>query len=170
MPAIYKGRKKMRKLAIYDLDGTVINSLHRYRTLENNKIDLQYWHDNCTDEKIAMDTLLPLADTYKRDLEDSNTMVAIATARTMQVGDANYKYISENLGIPHYIFHRKQGDERKGVILKTTEILNNIKRLSEFDNIRIYEDNKEYLDGMKEILGFVNTNIEAIFVPSEQGH
>ena len=60
------------EIHIFDLDGCVIDSLHRYKTLndENIRIDLEHWIENYTPEKISQDTLLPLAAYYKAQLEN----------------------------------------------------------------------------------------------------
>ena len=62
----------IKKIAIYDMDGTIVNSLHRYRTIDG-KIDLQYWRDN--EHRAMQDTLLPLSEQYKKDIADNNTYV-----------------------------------------------------------------------------------------------
>lgn len=159
------------KLAIYDLDGTVIDSSHRYRTDETGQnIDLQFWMENCTPEMIAKDSLLPHSKQFFNDLDCLDTMVVIATARTMTANDANFDYITENLGIPNYIIHRKEGDTRKGQDMKTAKIMKNLKDVSKFESITIYEDNQDYLQGMTEFFDYHNNSVYPIFVQSNQGH
>ena len=51
---------------IFDLDHTVIDSSHRQATLPNGDLNLQHWRENATPEKIAQDSLLPLADEWKK--------------------------------------------------------------------------------------------------------
>ena len=46
---------------IWDLDGTVIDSSHRYSTLPNGDIDLPRWIADNTKANIERDSLLPLA-------------------------------------------------------------------------------------------------------------
>ena len=71
---------KIKKVSIYDMDGTIVCSLHRYRTIvdENGeRIDLNYWREN---QDLALnDSLLPLAEQYKKDLKDESCYVIIAT-------------------------------------------------------------------------------------------
>lgn len=157
---------RINKIAIYDMDGTIVNSLHRYRTVvdSNNieKIDLEYWRAN---ECRAMeDTLLPLASQYQKDIQDENTYVIIATARVLR--DADMQYIQEVLGMPDYIVSRGENDTRSGRELK-------IKGLQKFFNLRqfkiamavFYEDNIEYLKAVCD-----HFNITGVYVPSKQGH
>ena len=66
---------------IFDLDGTVIDSSHRKATLPDGSLDLDHWIENCTPEKIAGDSLLPLAG-YMRQVYPHHE-VLICTARVM---------------------------------------------------------------------------------------
>ena len=149
------------RIAIYDMDGTIVDSTHRYRAV-NNKIDLDYWRAN---EYRAMDdSLLPLAEQYKRDLQDANCYVIIATARVMHEPD--YQFVREILGEPDYLISRKDGDTISGGILK-------IRGLQKFFNLKnfrnaaavFYEDNTAYLKAVCD-----KFNIMGVYVPSRQGH
>lgn len=159
MPAI-------KRIAIYDMDGTIVDSLHRYRTVNDNgieRIDLQYWRDN---EYRAMDdSLLPMAEQYKADLKDDNTYVIIATARILR--DPDMEFINKILGAPDYIISRRgDTDTRSGKELK-------IKGLQRFFNLKnfrdaaavFYEDNMQYLKAVCD-----HFNITGVYVPSKQGH
>ena len=88
---------KIKRVSIYDMDGTIVCSLHRYRTVigdNGERIDLDYWREN---EYRAMDdSLLPLAEQYKSDLKDENCFVIIATARVLR--DADNAFIRDILG------------------------------------------------------------------------
>lgn len=79
-------------LFIFDLDGTVIDSRHRHATLPDGSLDLAHWIENSTPEKIARDSLLPLADTWRRVFPDA--MVAVCTARVM--GEADHAFLIDN--------------------------------------------------------------------------
>lgn len=154
----------IKKIHIYDMDGTIVCSLHRFRTLDNGKIDLQYWIDNCTPEKIAQDSLLPLAEQYKSDLADPNTYVVIATARVLE--DADMAFIRNRLGEPNYIISRQgRKDSRRGADMKTAGI-KRLLNLRQFRNaeIHFWEDNPDYLSGVCAATGAVPH-----FVPSAQG-
>lgn len=83
---------KARRVNVYDLDGTVIDSFHRVAPClkDNGDLDLQkYIEEACTHEKVMGDTLLPLASHMKRDIEAGNTVV-IMTARFCNKSDYYY--------------------------------------------------------------------------------
>jgi hypothetical protein len=147
------------------MDGTIVCSLHRYRTViddSGERIDLSYWRDN---EYRAMDdSLLPLADQYKRDLLDESCYVIIATARILRAADN--EFISTVLGDPDYIISRVDGDCVSGATLKVNGLarLFNLKQFQNLD-ITFYEDNVSYLKAVCDRFG-----IRGVYVPSKQGH
>ena len=156
---------KITRVAIYDMDGTIVDSSHRYRTIvdENGeRIDLDYWREN---EYRAMDDkLLPMADQYKKDLADPNCYVIIATARVMHVPD--WKFVKEILGEPDYFISRKDGDTQSGKTLK----INGLARFFNLVNFKnaefvFYEDNISYLKAVCD-----RFNIRGVYIPSKQGH
>ena len=55
-----------KRVFIFDLDGTVIDSEHRTPRDENGKLILQQWFDLATPANIAKDTLLPLASLFRK--------------------------------------------------------------------------------------------------------
>ena len=156
---------KINRVSIYDMDGTIVCSLHRYRTIidENGeKIDLGYWREN--EYKALGDSLLPLSAQYKADLSDENCYVIIATARVLRTND--YTFIRDILGEPDYIISRIDGDSISGGKLKINGLakffnLNNFKD-AEFT---FYEDNAQYLKAVCD-----RFNIRGVYIPSKQGH
>lgn len=153
----------IKRLAIYDMDGTIVCSLHRYKTDSTGlKIDLEFWRKN---EKFAMsDSLLPLADQYKADLADSETYVIIATARVMHEPD--WQFVNEILGKPNYFISRKDGDCCSGATLKIRGLVKFF-NLKNFKNAKacFYEDNATYLKTVCD-----RFNISGVYCPSKQGH
>lgn len=155
----------IRKVSIYDMDGTIVDSSHRYRTVTVNgieKIDLPYWRAN--EYRAMEDGLLPLANQYMDDLKDPSIYVIIATARVMQTPD--YQFVSEVLGAPDYLISRRDGDTQSGGSLK-------IKGLQKFFNLKpfrkadavFYEDNVQYLKTVCD-----HFQIRGVYIPSKQGH
>ncbi len=154
----------IREIHIYDMDGTVVCSLHRFRTLDNGKIDLAHWIENCTPENIAKDSLLPLAEQYKKHLADPEVYVVIATARVLSWADMDY--IKNVLGMPNKIVSRDgRGDKRKGADMKIAGLrfLNNLKQFKNTTR-HFYEDNIEYLYPVAKAIGATPH-----YIPSKQG-
>jgi hypothetical protein len=151
----------IKRVSIYDMDGTIVCSLHRYNTI-NGKIDLQYWREN--EYKAYNDSLLPLANQYKADLADPECYVIIATARVLREPD--YKFINDKLGNPDYIISRKDGDSISGGLLKSNG-LQKFFNLKNFKNaaFTFYEDNVAYLKHVCD-----KFNITGVYIPSKQGH
>lgn len=110
------------------------------------------------------DSLLPLAEQYKKDIADNECYVIIATARVM--GNLDYQFIDKILGKPDYIISRKEGDSISGGQLK-------INGLTKFFNLKnfknavavFYEDNAAYLKTVCD-----KFNISGVYIPSKQGH
>jgi hypothetical protein len=153
----------IRKVEIFDMDGTIVDSTHRYRTMPcGTKIDLEYWRAN---EYRAMDDkLLPLADYYKECLANPEIYVIIATARVLHEPDV--KFINEILGKPDYIISRKPNSNISGGLLK----INGLARFFNLKNFRnatftFFEDNTAYLKAVCD-----KFNIRGIYIPSNQGH
>lgn len=156
----------IRQIAIYDMDGTIVDSSHRYRTIIDDngieRIDLQYWRDN--EYRAMHDTLLPLAKQYQDDIQNPEIYTIIATARIIRGPDS--WFIDNVLGRPNYTVSRKEGDTRSGGILK-------IKGLQRFFNLVnfqgadavFYEDNTSYLKAVCD-----HFNIRGVYIPSVQGH
>lgn len=152
----------MKRIAIYDMDGTIVCSLHRYRTIDD-KIDLAFWREN---EPLAMqDSLLPLSEQYQADLMDNDCYVIIATARVLHNPDL--QFINDILGMPDYIISRKDGDSRSGGLLKVLGLkkLFSLRQFHKITDIVFYEDNVSYLKAVCDYF-----NIRGVYIPSQQGH
>jgi hypothetical protein len=157
-----KNTTPKKRMAIYDMDGTIVCSLHRYRTIDD-KIDLEFWREN---ECLAMaDSLLPLAIQYQADLNDPTCYVVIATARVLHGADK--QFIDEILGKPNAIISRKDGDSRSGGLLKILGLkqLFNLKQFQGLRDVVFYEDNTSYLKAVCDYF-----NIRGVYIPSKQGH
>lgn len=156
---------KITKVSIYDMDGTIVDSSHRYRTIatENGeRIDLDYWRDN--EYRAMEDSLLPMADQYKLDLADPSCFVIIATARVMHGPD--WQFVKEILGEPDYFISRNDGDSQSGKTLKINGLAKFF-NLAWFKNadVTFYEDNVDYLKAVCD-----RFNIRGVYIPSKQGH
>ena len=155
----------IKRVAIYDMDGTIVDSSHRYRTIvdENGeRIDLDYWREN---EYRAMDDgLLPMAEQYKIDLLDPECYTIIATARVMNEPD--WQFVREILGEPDYFISRPKDSDISGKTLKINGLAKFFNLLN-FKNAEFvfYEDNIQYLKAVCD-----RFNIRGVYVPSVQGH
>ena len=156
---------KIKRVSIYDMDGTIVCSLHRYKTIIDNngeRINLDYWREN--EYRAMEDSLLPLAQQYKQDLNDENCYVIIATARVLRAADNTF--ITEILGDPDYIISRVDGDNSSGGKLKIAGLTKFFNLLSFKDaEFTFYEDNTTYLKAVCD-----RFNIRGVYIPSKQGH
>jgi hypothetical protein len=156
----------IKHIAIYDMDGTIVDSSHRYRTVQDTagitRIDLQYWRDN--EYRALEDSLLPLSEQYRQDLRCEDTYVIVATARVMNSPD--WQFVRETLGMPDYFISRGAGDMRSGGLLKVLGLQKffNLKNFRDADAV-FYEDNIQYLKTVCD-----HFNIRGVYVPSKQGH
>ena len=156
---------KITRVAIYDMDGTIVDSSHRYRTItdENGtRIDLDFWREN--EYRACDDTLLPMFAEYKKDLADNSCYVIIATARVMHEPD--WKFVKEILGEPDYFISRPNGSNISGKTLKINGLAKFFNLLN-FKNAEFvfYEDNISYLKAVCD-----RFNIRGVYIPSVQGH
>ena len=156
---------KIKRVSIYDMDGTIVCSLHRYKTIIDNngeRINLDYWREN--EYRAMEDSLLPLAQQYKDDLNDENCYVIIATARVLRSADNTF--ITEILGEPDIIISRVDGDNSSGGKLKIAGLAKFFNLVSFKDaEFTFYEDNTTYLKAVCD-----RFNIRGVYVPSKQGH
>lgn len=153
----------IKRINIYDLDGTVIDSSHRYRAI-NGCIDLKYWRQN--EHKCLHDGLLPLASQFIDNINNPEVYVIIATSRVLCSNC--YKFIRQNLGVPNHIISRRGNwDKRRAFDIKADGVNKHLfyKGLSLLPKY-FYEDNLETC----QIVAAKVPNCKGIFVKSKQGH
>lgn len=163
----------IKKIKIFDMDGTIIDSSHRYRTDETGKkIDLNFWIENDIPEKIMADSFLPLMEWVKRDIENPEIYVIFATARGCETGDGNYKFLEHHGIMPDKFIHRQgRSDSRGGAELKIQAFIP-LLNLKQFKHatVHIYEDNIAYLQKMVNAVYSIGRPVVGHFIPSVQGH
>ena len=81
--------KGHKKIVVFDLDGTVIDSSHRTPSNPDGTLDLQGYYKNRTRANIFKDTLLPLAEVMKERYRDGDYVV-ICTAREIDEDDLEF--------------------------------------------------------------------------------
>lgn len=152
---------------VFDCDGVLVDSTHRYRVGPDGKIDLQYWRDN--QHKAYSDLLTPLHQKYSKLLVTEGHHIIIATAREMHGPD--WAFFEDKLGMPHSFIYRKEGDCRSGTVIKNAG-LNRLLALKQFQTVQrmdVYEDNHSYLKGICD--NFADRfHVRGHYVPSKQGH
>jgi phosphoglycolate phosphatase-like HAD superfamily hydrolase len=149
-----------KKLYIFDLDGTVVDSSHRCTLDINGEFNLDQWIKDSTRENIFKDTLLPLANFMKK-VSSEGHYVWVCTARFMTRAD--YDYLTENGIFPSVILSRSLKDDRADHILKR-RMINKLISLRPFANIeRIFFDDKiDNLDALDDLM------TECVLATSEQ--
>lgn len=137
-----------KQIHVYDLDGTLIDSNHRYKSLPNGKIDLDYWFAH--HHRINEDTLLPLAKQYKRDIADPETYVVICTLRSPHPLDL--QYIREYLGMPNKLIMNSKNEKENLNGFKRRELVK-VFNLRQFKNLPRYfwEDSKTFIDNCRDM-------------------
>ena len=133
-------------MRIYDLDGTVIDSSHRQLADSRGALDLAAWRENSTPEKIARDSLLPLAQDLKNCLL-LGLPVAICTARVL--GDADLAYLRKHgLEAPVILSRDGDGDTRPDAQLKREKLLG---LGVDLRGATLYDDNQSVLAMAREL-------------------
>lgn len=147
----------IKKIHVYDCDGVLVDSSHRYRNKADGSIDLDYWFANC--HKAENDTLLPLAKQYQADCKNPEIYTVIATARADHPRDR--AYIREVLGQPDKLIMRPRGSMSPDARLKLFA-LRSLFNLRQFANVqrRLWEDNK------RNIVALAHLFSSCYYVPS----
>jgi phosphoglycolate phosphatase-like HAD superfamily hydrolase len=137
----------MKKLVIFDLDGTVLDSSHRQLTDSNGMLDLNHWRENSTPEKVLQDSVLPLASVMRAAFFE-NQIVAICTARVMEKAD--WQLLEKHGLFFHYAMYRQNSDTRPDAEMKRDKItdllVNKLKiPVSRYSDILLFDDNQSVL-------------------------
>lgn len=134
---------------IFDLDGTLIDSRHRYKMLENGDIDLASWRENSTPEMIAKDKVMPLAEKMRR-FYYSGDQVIICTSRVMS--DADFQFLDDNKLFSDAILFRPDGCNDGCADLKEymlDEFFEGIGTCMEDETVILYEDHMGVIERLR---------------------
>jgi hypothetical protein len=139
---------------IFDLDETVICSKHRKNTLPDGSLDLKHWIEHNTAEKIAKDSLLPLAKTMRSTYFSGEHIVIVCTARVLSEADYEF-FMIHNLPY-HHMLDRPLGCNMADHELKDIQLRLFAHGLgiswAEFSfNAIIYDDNRKVLERCQNI-------------------
>ena len=148
-----------KKIHVYDIDGVLVDTSHRYRNKSDGTIDLEYWFQNRTAEKIALDKLLPHAAQYRDDINDPKIFTMLCTSRMVHALDMDF--IKYRLGWPDVCIMRPLGNMDADDVLK----LRQLKRIFSQRHLKdlprtLWEDNPRNIDTLRELF------TQCIFVPS----
>ena len=100
---------------IFDLDHTVVDSSHRQATRPDGSLDLDHWREHSTPALIEQDTLLPLANQWRKAQRKGATIV-VCTARVMSPAD--YRYLTSRGLFAETVISRTEGDRTPDDLLK----------------------------------------------------
>ena len=139
---------------IFDLDGTVIDSSHRFTGNAEGKVNLEKWIADSTRENSFKDSLLPLAK-FMKALMKANQNVWICTARNMKQDD--FDFLAHHGIKAKTILCRKDGDHRADAEMKIAKLkrLFNLKQFQNSEKI-MFDDNPTIRHELKKELG-INT-------------
>jgi hypothetical protein len=143
----------MNTYKIWDLDGTVIDSSHRYSTLANGDIDLPKWIADNTRANIEQDKLLPLARLMRSNYRMGD-IVIICTARVLGTWDK--VYLADHGIKAQFILSRAIGDNRGDAEMKRQKLFALFADLQIpfarwTRNATLYDDNLGVLDMAKKL-------------------
>ena len=139
-----------KRIHTYDLDGVLVDTSHRYRNKPDGSIDLQYWFENRTEEKIAQDKILPLAKQYMADCLNPEIYVMICTSRAYHVLDI--QFIIGHLGAPDKLIMRPVGNMENDAKLKRRQLqrLFNLRQFAKLPR-RFWDDNPRNLNACRDL-------------------
>ena len=142
---------------IFDLDHTVIDSSHRQATLPDGSLDLAHWFENNTPEKIALDSLLPLAS-QMRNIYAAGHTVIVCTARsitTPEIQAAHDEFFARN-DLPFHVFLNREPDNMESDAPLKIRLLENYFKSQGFScaaeaTAIMFDDNLKVIDAMLSI-------------------
>ena len=142
----------MKRIVVFDLDETIIDSKHRTPNRPDGTLDLDRYFAMKNRESIFRDTLLPLAAFFKA-LDRKENYVVICTARAMNQDDRDY--LAHHGLDAHLVLCRPlDGSENhiKDPILKARKI-QRLRNLRQFQGkpIVMFDDAAPVIRKMREI-------------------
>ena len=160
----------IKAIHIFDFDGTLVDSSHRYRAIDNKRIDLQYWIDNSHLAHLDK-PIKPVCDIFRELVKSSFDYPLIATARILCDG---FWKVCNDAGInpPSLIARKDRTCNKGGAELKIAHVdrLLNLKQFSKVSEIHVYEDNLAYLEKIALHYAKKGYNVVKNYYPSNQGH
>lgn len=141
----------MKRVVIFDLDETIIDSKHRTPNRPDGTLDLDRYFALKNRDSIMRDTLLPLAAFFKA-LDRSENYVVICTARAMNQDDRDYLAL-HGLDAHLVLCRPEDGSENhiKDATLKARKIqrLRNLKQFRD-KPVTMFDDSPPVIRKMRE--------------------
>lgn len=141
-----------KRLLVWDLDETIIDSKHRTPNNPDGTLNLQRYFELKTRENIFRDSLLPLASVFKSLCRVQN-YIAICTARVMNQDD--YDFLDANGISAHSILCRPENGsenkipdaELKAIKIQRLWLENDFHKLPTY----MWDDSKPVISKMRQI-------------------
>ena len=139
-------------IAVFDLDGTVLDSSHRALINEQGGINIEEWRTH-TREQILKDSELPLAQFMRECISNPSVRVWICTSRNLS--GADYELL-ERLGLrgADLILSRDKNDNREDVSYKLAKIRKRLNLPSIRRREKIFFDDRADIRQAMKGLGF----------------
>lgn len=136
-------------IAVFDLDGTVLDSSHRALINDDGGINIKEWRTH-TAEQILKDSELPLADYMRFCIASPKIRTWICTSRHLQNAD---RLLLQRLGLydVDLILSRDENDNREDVPYKLAKVgkylnLPNVKKMAKL----FFDDREDIRKAMKQ--------------------
>jgi hypothetical protein len=142
------GATMFKKIHVYDCDGVLVDSSHRYRNDASGKIDLAYWKANT--HRAADDSLLPHARQYVDDVLNPFVYTVVCTAR--ETDTFTPRFFADNMAMPNLLIMRPAGNETQDWKLKRQQLtrLFNLRQFAGLPRI-LWEDNANNIDALRHL-------------------
>lgn len=141
-----------KRIYVFDLDETIIDSKHRTPNRADGTLDLDRYFAMKNRESIFADTLLPLAAFFKT-IDRSENYVIICTARAMNCDDFDY-LVHQGLDAHLILCRPADGSENhiKDPVLKARKIqrLRNLKQFRD-KPVTMFDDSPPVIRAMRAI-------------------
>lgn len=132
----------MKKVAVFDLDGTIADIQHRLWMIHQMNKDWDGFYKACVNDKP-----IPGVIEWMRYMSKTHTVV-ILSGRSDVAYQSTFEWLKDNNVPYHYLFMRSEGDHRKDTGIKAEMMEHHVQPLGEVDFI--VEDRPSMIDMWRE--------------------
>lgn len=160
-----------RKLAVFDFDGTLINTFNaeKGRVVWKEKTGMHWpysgwWDvpDSLNSDIFQFEFIPETVEHYYREVQDSNTLLVLLTGRHVKLSEDVKRILNCYNLVFHLYYFRENGDPLSFKLNILDEIL---QEYSTLKSIRMYEDRIEhvphFIDWSKK---YINQKFELIYI------